>query len=272
MLVSLVRFDWQIDPGVGFWESCYYMNPFFGNIFRCGDSIILRYSCDWKIVTRGGKCLYKEGGPEGLSLLASTVPCAFSPPPATRMSQRCQGPWWERLIPPLQWILTVKAGPSTACLKVTRWACFPCFRCEVHSDTISLFLEGVLGTQLYSHQDPEISAETVFLTQIYKSSSLRNSSMEGRSLLRPGLWCLCRAFRNIPRRGWGAVNPSSCISPIFRHHPSLSGFSQSVLQSPLYTFPGGRPWTLTQWPSMGLSSNHVINMSQVSTNWVVACK
>lgn len=163
------------------------------------------------------------------------MPCALStpcPPYVSEMSGTL-------VIPPLQWILTVKAGPSTACLKVTRRACFPCFRCEVHSDTISLFLEGVLGTQLYSHQDPEISAETVFLTQIYKSSCLRNSGMEGRSLLRPGLWCLCRAFRNIPSRGWGAVNPSSCIASIFRHHPSLSGFSKSVLQSPLYTFPGG---------------------------------
>lgn len=218
-----------------------------------------------KVLVQGGRAGRVEPGSPPLCPV-------HSPPPAPLMSQRCQGPWWERLIPPLQWILTVKAGPSTACLKVTRRACFPCFRCELHSDTISLFLEGVLGTQLYSHQDPEISAETVFLTQIYKSSCLRNSGMEGRSLLRPGLWCLCRAFRNIPSRGWGAVNPSSCISSIFRHHPSLSGFSKSVLQSPLYTFPGGRPRTLTQWPSMWLSSNHVINMSQVSTNWVVACK
>lgn len=50
------------------WECCYYVNPFFCNIFRCGDSIILRYSCDWKVVTRGGKCLYKKGGEEGSSL------------------------------------------------------------------------------------------------------------------------------------------------------------------------------------------------------------
>ena len=153
MLVSLVCFDWEMDPGVGFWESCYFVNPFFCNIFRCEDSVILRYSCDWKIVTRGGKCLYKEGGPEGSSLAhLHCAPCTFSTP-ATLVSQRYQRPWQEQQISPLQWILTVKAGPSTACFQMIRRVCFPCFRCEVHSDTISLFLEVVMGTQLYSHQD-----------------------------------------------------------------------------------------------------------------------
>lgn len=53
---------------------------FLCNIFRCGDSIILRYSCDWKIVTREESALYKEEG-QRVELGSSTVPCPLSPTP-----------------------------------------------------------------------------------------------------------------------------------------------------------------------------------------------
>lgn len=72
----------------------------------------------------------------------STVPRVLSPTPSTLLSQRYQGHWREPRTPALSWILAVRASLLTACLWLARRACFPCFRCEFHSDATSLFLGG----------------------------------------------------------------------------------------------------------------------------------
>lgn len=60
-----------MDQGIGLFEECYYVNPFIFNIPRIGNFLIVRYACDWKLVTLEGDLYVAalgEGGPEAMSL------------------------------------------------------------------------------------------------------------------------------------------------------------------------------------------------------------
>lgn len=83
-----------MDQGIDLFEECYYVNPFFFNIPRIGSFLIVRYACDWKLVTLEGEYLYVAALVEGVrSHEPGTTPPVHSmssPTPSTRVPQRYQ--------------------------------------------------------------------------------------------------------------------------------------------------------------------------------------
>lgn len=157
----------------------------------------------------GGKYLYVAGLGEGdqkrWACYTSTV---TSPAPSTLVSQRHEN---NPSQPSSEF--SVRVSLITLCLELARWVCSHYFRCELQSDTTSLFL-GVFLAPLHSLSRCQISVEMVakrkdpILAENYKFSSPKNICPEGRRPFKTRPLVFFVELSRMCQGEWEAINPS----------------------------------------------------------------